>query len=88
MTTTLHKVVGLIDVSSMSLEDLRPEDLGLMEIGPGWQVEQADGGGASSEQVAACRVGADIAQLANELQGELVRYERKAAMSMRRRHPR
>ena len=88
MTTDLHKVVGVIDVSSMSLDDLRPEDLGLTDFGTGQNVDQAGCVGESSKQVDTSCVRADVDQLVNELQGELQRYQQRAAMSIRRTHPR
>jgi hypothetical protein len=88
MTTDLHKVVGVIDVSSMSLDDLRPEDLGLTDCGTGKNVDQSDCVGESSKQVATCRVRADVDQLVHELQGALQRYQQRAARSIRRTHPR
>lgn len=88
MATSLHQVVGVIDVSSMSLDDLRPEDLGFHFPHPSMMAEVVTEKAAGDQPSGSSQVAAETDRLASELQRELRRYERRTAFSLRRTRPR
>lgn len=88
MTASLHQVVGVIDVSSLSLDDLRPEDLGFHFDNSNMMADVALETAAVDQSFGSSHIAAETDLLAAELQRELFQYECQAASALRRTRPR